>query len=249
MKPYYDDGVCQIYLGDTLHVLTELDVVVDAVVTDPPYSSGGNFRSDRMGSAVAKYVQSGTLAYRPDFAGDNRDQRSYLAWCSLWLSAALRLARPGAPVAVFTDWRQLPTTSDALQAGGWIWRGIGVWDKTAIARPQLGGITSQAEYILWGTAGPAEPERNPVCLPGVMTVVGPRGDEKLHIAEKPLEVLRWLADLAPEGGTVLDPFLGSGTTLRAAKDRGRRGIGIEIDERYAEIAANRLSQETLGLSA
>jgi len=68
-----------------------------------------------------------------------------------------------------------------------------------------------------------------------------------HPTQKPIEIMRWIVGLAPEG-VVLDPFMGSGTTLRAAKDLNRRAIGIEIEERYCEIAAKRCSQEVLGLA-
>lgn len=247
MKAYYEDDAVSIYHGDSFTVLHELSGV-DALVTDPPYSSGGQFRGDRTGSAISKYVQSSSRQqhYGIDFGGDNRDQRSYLAWASLWLSAARSASNSGALAAVFTDWRQLPTTTDALQAGGWTWRGIGIWAKTT-ARPRLGGITNQAEFVAWGSLGPIDPERNPVTPTGVYREASPR--DRQHITEKPIGVMSWLAELAPPGGTILDPFAGSGTTLRAAKDLGRRAIGIEIEERYCEIAAQRCAQETLDLGA
>jgi DNA modification methylase len=68
-----------------------------------------------------------------------------------------------------------------------------------------------------------------------------------HPSQKPLEVMRWCLTMCPVEGLVLDPFMGSGTTLRAAKDLGRPAIGIEVEERYCEIAADRLAQGVLDL--
>lgn len=71
---------------------------------------------------------------------------------------------------------------------------------------------------------------------------------KTHPTEKPLSLMRWCIAMT-KGNVILDPFMGSGTTLRAAKDLGRKAIGVELEERYCEIAAERCSQEVLDLGA
>ena len=239
MKPYFDRGGCTIYLGECLEVLPLLDGV-GAVITDPPYSSGGAFRGDRTRSTVAKYVQTGTVAYRPEFAGDSRDQRAYLAWCSLWMLAARNASVEGAPIACFTDWRQLPVTTDAIQSAGWTWRGVAVWSKK-YGRVNSAGFSAACEFLPFGSNGPAQ-ERDD--YPGGHISCSPEsGDDKLHIAQKPLTVMGWACRIAPIGATILDPFMGSGSTLLAARLNGRKSIGIEVDERYCEIAAKRLGQE------
>ena len=87
IEPYYSDDSCTIYHGDMFDILPHMSGV-GAVVTDLPYSSGGAFRGDRAQATTTKYVRSDTAAYRPEFAGDNRDQRSFLAWSTLWLNAS-----------------------------------------------------------------------------------------------------------------------------------------------------------------
>ena len=74
-------------------------------------------------------------------------------------------------------------------------------------------------------------------------------DGAVHPTQKPLALMRWCLTFAPDATSVLDPFMGSGSTLIAAKDMGKRAIGIDREERYCEIAAKRCSQEVLGLSA
>jgi site-specific DNA-methyltransferase (adenine-specific) len=216
------------------------------LLTDPPYSSGGLHRTTRAAGSVAKYVRTETQAKRqfPEFFGDNRDQRGMLAWMTLWLAECLRILRPGATLAVFTDWRQLPLVSDAIQAGGFTWRGIVAWDKTGAARPSGPGYPShQCEYVLWGSAG-ALPERPPgtgLSFPGCIRY--PVTQDRAHPTEKPLGLLLDLVKLSPPGGVVLDPFAGSATTGAAALRSGRSFLGCEMSADYHQIGLERLRAE------
>ncbi|MEV3995786.1 site-specific DNA-methyltransferase [Streptomyces halstedii] len=227
--------------GDALTLLPTLDTLVDAVICDPPYNSGGRTPTERRAQGARdKYVSGDAQHALSDFDGDTRDQRGYTHWLGLVLAGAYRLTRPGGSALVFTDWAQLPATSDALQAAGWTWRGIIPWRKP-ISRPVKNGFRRECEYVLWGSRGDPLRHAPTIYLPGWLEGSQPRGKARVHITQKPLAVMRQLARIAPEGGTVLDPFAGSGTTGVAALQEGRRFVGIEQSPAYAATAEERLA--------
>lgn len=227
------DGA-DLYRGDCLAVLPNLVGPFDAVVTDPPYSSGGQSKGDRAQPTGRKYLNSGAARY-PDFVGDSKDQRSYLHWSALWMGLCHELLAEGGLMIVFSDWRQLPVTTDAMQAAGFTWRGIAVWDKTGGARPYKGGFRSQAEYIVWGSKGALQGERY---SPGVFRV-NPLAGGKLHQVGKPLPLMDDL--VAACGQRILDPFMGSATTGLAALRQGKTFVGIEASRNYFQVACDRLA--------
>ena len=255
MKPYYEADGITIYHGEACATLAQLpEASVDVLLTDPPYSSGGMFRGDREASPDAKYRG---WSQNPDgssrkpsaeygtFGGDSRDQRSFMLWVSAWSFGALRASRPGGVAFMFSDWRQVPAATDALQMGGWTWRGLNVWDK-GVGRPMKGRFRNHIEFVAWGTNGAVDgSEDYPSALINVPTV---GHGEREHVTQKPVDLLQHLLRVVPgERLTVLDPFMGSGSTLVAARNLGHRCIGIEVEERYCEIAANRLAQGVLDL--
>jgi site-specific DNA-methyltransferase (adenine-specific) len=233
--------------GDSLAVLRDLpSKSVQAIITDPPYSSGGMFRGDRSKDTGAKYVRGGQETAedqgRDDFHGDNKDQRSFITWCSLWMAEAHRVADDGAIMAVFIDWRQLPAMTDAIQCGGWVWRGIVPWNKTEATRPQKGWFRAQCEYLVVAAKGKpalydATGKTDVPALAGFF--VCPTERDMVHQTQKPVSLMRWIMGIIPKEGTVLDPFAGSGTTGVAALLEGRRFIGVELSEHYAAIATER----------
>jgi site-specific DNA-methyltransferase (adenine-specific) len=230
--------------GDALVLLRSLpNASAGALITDPPYSSGGFTRGDRVRSTGEKYLSSERKERLDDFTGDNRDQRGFVAWCSLWMGEAFRVLEDGAPVVVFTDWRQLPVTTDAVQIAGFVWRGIAVWTKENASRPQLGRYRADAEFLVWGSKGPMRPWDGAEALPGTFAHAPVHASEREHQTEKPLALMEEVVRIAPPGALVLDPFCGSGTTGMACIRRGRRFLGCELSEGYAGRARGRLTAE------
>ncbi len=231
--------------GDCLDLLRALPTAsVDAVVTDPPYSSGGMTRGDRTMTTRHKYQSSNVIEEHPDFTGDNRDQRAFAYWVALWLCECRRVCKPGGMLCQFTDWRQLPTTTDAIQAGGWVWRGVVPWDKVQ-ARPMANRFRAQCEYMVWGTNGPHDctPTEQAVYGVGCFRHVTEDTDTRVHSTQKPVDLMSHVIEVAtPKGCTVLDPFMGSGTTGVACIQTGRRFIGFELDKTYCEIATKRIAE-------
>jgi len=149
--------------------------------------------------------------------------------------------------SVLSSVANLPTVTFAPLKRPWPgkWRQILIWDKG----PAVGGggdpltcFKQTAELIQFRNTGHLNGGRDSAVL---RFWIAPN-DYHYHPVEKPLPLIRYLIQkFTRVDETILDPFMGSGTTLRAAKDLGRRAIGIEIEERYCEIAVKRLAQEVL----
>lgn len=228
--------------GDCLEQLRGIpDGSVDLVLTDPPYSSGGLFAGDRKQSTCTKYCRddyNGATRFQ-NFSGDNMDQRSFTEFMRMVLSRCRQKTKGAGICACFVDWRNLPELSAALQAAGWVWRGVAVWDKKN-SRPQKGRYRNQCEYLVWGSNGPLPTERNVGCLPGVFACTNVPSAERAHQTEKPVKLLEDLLEIVPAGSVVLDPFMGSGSTGVACVNTGRDFIGMELDPGYFETAQRRI---------
>ena len=242
LTPFFKNDTSTIYNCDAFELLPTLNGV-DAIITDPPYSSGGTYKGGRSGTVKSKYVSTTTMAERPEFTGDNRDQRSFTLWSNWWMREAFDAIRDKGHILVFTDWRQLPTITDAIQVAGFLWQGIQVWHKTT-SRPRPNAFKADSEFIVWATKGPIDREfENAVYLPGVMKCAPP--PNRTHTTQKPVEVLEWLASIMPPGSTICDPFMGSGSTLVAARNLGHHVIGADLSETFCDHAAGWLTDTDL----
>lgn len=245
MKPYYEEDGCTIYHGDCLEVALAIGTLqsVDALITDPPYCSGGISEASRTG-AKGQGLRSENIRRFGWFVGDNMGTAGLSFLLRSIGVVARHVVKSTGSVLIFCDWRMQSAIAPAIESAGLRSQGLIVWDKGSMG---LGlGFRTQHELILHFTTG--SPEYHNRGTANVLRCERVDSTSRLHQTEKPQRLLARLVQVtSPEGGLVLDPFMGSGTTLRAAKDLGRRAIGIEIEEKYCEIAAKRLAQGVLPL--
>jgi DNA methylase len=158
----------------------------------------------------------------------------------------LPLMADGASLVTLCGHYQVPEVAGDISGAGLRYWWIGGM-RYAGATQRLPGkwVLVQWKPALWFVKG--RRRSGDTSCPGDMMPGGGK-DKEHHEWGQPVDwFAHWIAALTTDGATILDPFMGSGTTLRAAKDLGRRAIGIEIEERYCEIAARRLGQEVLAL--
>lgn len=213
---------------------------VDMLLTDPPYSSGGMVRGDRNAKTSTKYQSTGVVK-KPEFYGDTRDQRSLERWVADWLREAWPKVKDGGMVAVFIDWRNLASVIDAVQVAGFVFRGVFSWNKPS-ARPMKGIFRNDTEFVVYATKG-AVVQRE-VYAKGYLECMPQQMAQRIHMTEKPVELLEHLLTFVPEGGLVVDPFAGSGSTGEAAYRLGLRFEGCELSAEYCELANKRLEAVT-----
>lgn len=222
-EPYYTDDGVTLWHGDCLKITEWL--AADVLCTDPPYG-----RSWRQGEITPPHQASNAHAgILNDHSTETRD-------------AALRMWG-AAPAVVFGDLMLAPPSGTKLTA---IYRK----PPDAGARGAIAGVRRDAEALYFvGKWASGIGGRSSIFATTAPTVGGPSGVARRagHPHAKPLDVLAALVELCPPG-VIADPFAGSGTTLVAAKQAGRKAIGVELDERYCEAAARRLSQGVLDFS-
>ena len=220
MRPYYEDGTVTIYHGDCRDLLPGLEA--DVLVTDPPYGIGWQQHGGGLnGKTRGSRRHAGIVG---DADTSVRDDV-----LSMWSGPALVFGSFRAP---FPDGvRQTLVFRKSPDAGL-----IGT----------VTGFRTDAEPVF--LIGPW-PKRNTERSSVIESRIGLQRlqDGDSHPHAKPLDVMITLLLACPDG-TIIDPFMGSGTTLRAAKDLGRRAIGVEIEERYCELAARRMGQEVFDLA-
>lgn len=240
MKPYYDEDGITIYHGDCGDVLeiigSQLDVSL--IVADPPYSLSVPSDHENL---------PGRGTRRLNFFEGDQDwkQMTDVVLQRVWKASILTEA-----AYVWCGHRQFGSIVEMFENAGWRTRFL-VWRKSVpVPAPPGVGWDSAAELCVYAFRGgrkwtPPTGTKVPNVLVADSYRHGQPGKNG-HPTQKPMvTALRPIEYSTEPGDLVLDPFMGSGTTLAAAKQLGRRAIGIEIEEKYCEIAVQRLAQGVL----
>jgi site-specific DNA-methyltransferase (adenine-specific) len=235
--PYYSDKLATLYHGDSLDVIDELlldGLKVDAIIMDPPYASGTRKEAGK--------ASSGAMLRGERWAANpiENDQMTTIGfvWLIRTIVGRLKPHLPaGASVLSFIDWRQWPNLVGALESCDLRIQGMVVWDKETMG---LGyGFRRQHELICHASVG--TPTINNKGIPDVLSHRRVSNDD--HPSPKPVALMQLLIEaITVPGDMILDPFAGSGATLRAAKNLGRRSIGIETVDRHCVVAARSLAR-------
>lgn len=235
MKPYFDDGKIRVYHGDCLEILDSMSEPIGSLVMDPPYASGA--RTEAKKSSSGAMLRGERWAAKP-IENDQMTTIGFLWLMRHTLLEVVDLLVDGGSILSFIDWRQWPHLVGAVESVNLRIDGMVVWDKMSYG---LGnGFRAQHELILHASKGVPT-----ICDFGTGNILRhKRDDNSEHPRPKPVSLMAELLAVVGDGH-VLDPFMGAGATMLAAKQLGRSAIGIEIDERYCEIAARRLSQQVL----
>jgi site-specific DNA-methyltransferase (adenine-specific) len=225
--PYYADDLVTLYHGDALEVMDEIAAgSIDLIVTDPPYVIGA--------------VSAGSLGAK---SGGWQDMMNSAPWFASWYKQGAGLLRHTGAMWSFCNWRSLPVVMRAAVDAGLPITSMMVWDKQWIGPGGSQGLRPSYELCgLFAKPGFSIPDRGvaDVWRHGVGSYK-PNG----HPAEKPVDLMRRIIRVSGNASLVLDPFMGSGTTMVAAQMEGVRAIGIEAEEKWCEVAARRLAQDTL----
>jgi DNA modification methylase len=235
MKPYFERGGIQLFHGDCRDILPTLPVEsMDLIIADPPY--GVRWQSGRRNL---------------EFGGIVGDDSTEVALAAIPL--ALRVLRRNRHVYLFGRY-DLSSIAGIGEPAELIWNkgrvGLGDTDNP------WGLSHEYIQFFANCKSGDGTPKRLGIGAArmrrgSVITVERPNGaGVSRHPTEKPLRLLRELIESSSKiGESVLDFFVGSGSTLEAACLEGRTAIGIEIEERYCEVAAKRLSQAPMDFVA
>lgn len=239
-QPYYEDEYVTIYNADNRDIIPQLSDI-DMVFTSPPYNLGTTTGGGvGIWSVAAKDLQNGYRTY-----SDDMPQNEYDTWQTETVSALWRtLTETG---AIFYNHKprvqngisKLPTEYGI----GLPLRQIITWDRGTGMNFSRSFFLPKTEWIVIWAKPAFQLISKSAAQIGDIWHIPPEQDTK-HPAPFPL-ALPTKAINATNAETILDPFAGSGTTLIAARNLGRKAIGIEMDERYCKIASTRLAQTAL----